>query len=143
MKRTLTWPEGMSLPYAFIVNPANELIMAALDLPPDLAYQTVLAMGAEQNAVEIAFALDYRWAEGQGLKRHWDFLAGFWYREHQWTPFIIEYGLKEVEGVETLTVDPVNYDNAFWNAQLKKMLAATMAKLIRRVHSARGTPSPV
>lgn len=108
-----TGADGWALAPGWILDEQGKLTVLAMDLPPDQIYLTMVTKVAELNATAFAFAVDRFAKPGQGTVRS-DLLAG-----HISTsgargvrPFIIEYD------PATGAVDPMNFDNAFWNAAL-------------------------
>lgn len=106
--------DGWRLAPGWILDPEGKLTVMAMDLAPDQIYSAMALQTAKLNATAFVFAIDRYGKPGQGTTRS-DLLAG-----HVSTdgprgvrPFIVEYD--PANGV----VDPMNYDNAHWNAALK------------------------
>jgi hypothetical protein len=125
-----TWDEG--IPLGMLRKADGSIIMVALALEPEQAYEVVLAMVVREEATEAVFALDRFTKEGQGTKYD-DVLAGHYFDrslgKSPWVPFIIEYR-KEPKHFE-----PLDYDNEFWNDTLRKELMGSMRNMVRKMVS--------
>jgi hypothetical protein len=125
-----TWDEG--IPMGMLLKADGSIIMVALALEPNQAYEVFLSMVVKEEATEAVFALDRFTKPGQGTKYD-DVLAGHYFdrslAKSPWRPFVIEYR-KDPRHFE-----PVDYDNIYWNAALIRELAATMRIMIRKMGS--------
>lgn len=117
--------DGFRLAPGWILNPKGELTVLAMDLRPDQIYLTMFMQTAEQSASAFVFGIDRYAKPGQGTTRR-DLLAG-----HITTngpggirPFIIEYD------PTTGVVDPMNYENAYWNTALNRELVKTLLHVV-------------
>ncbi len=120
MVRTVS-TDGFRLAPGWILNARGELTVMAMALEPHQVYSAMIGQIADQKATAFIFAIDRYGKPDQGTSRS-DLLAG-----HVGTdgpdgirPFIIEYD--PVGGV----VDPMNFDNAFWNRALTREFATNM-----------------
>jgi hypothetical protein len=115
------------IPMGMLRKADGSVIMIALALEPEQAYQVFLSMVVDEEATEAVFTLDRYAQPGQGTKYD-DVLAGHCFDralgKNPWRPFVIEYR-KEPRHFE-----PVDYDNAFWNETLSRELDATMRNMI-------------
>jgi hypothetical protein len=123
-----TWDDG--IPLGMILKDDGSIIMVALALEPEQAYEVFLSMVVEEKAAEAVFALDRFTKPGQGTKYN-DVLAGHYFDrslgKSPWRPFVIEYQ------TEPRHFDPVDWDNTFWNTSLIRELAATMRRMIMKM----------
>jgi hypothetical protein len=121
-----TWDDG--IPLGMIRKDDDSIIMVALALEPEQAYEVFLSMVVREEAAEAVFALDRFTKPGQGTKYD-DVLAGHYFDrslgKNPWRPFVIEYR-KDPRHFE-----PVDWDNIYWNDALIKEIAATMRNMIR------------
>jgi hypothetical protein len=119
-----------SIPMGMLRKPDGSIIMVALALEPEQAYQVFLTMVVDEEASEAVFALDRFTQPGQGTKYD-DVLAGHYFDRSlgasPWRPFVIEYRK------EPMHFEPVDYDNSFWNDTLNKEVSATMRHMITRM----------
>lgn len=122
--------DGVSLPHALVVDAKGGLVVMALDLTPDQTYRVVLGEVAK-GAREAIFALDRFTKPGQGTK-YADVLAGHHFiladtesAIEMFRPFVIEYRHNP------RVVEPIDWDNAFWNGVLKRELLQVAANVLR------------
>lgn len=126
--------KGIEIPHALLLNRKGELTMMALMLDePTQAYAAVLNTILKDDAVEAIFGLDRFTKPGQGTK-YQDVFGGHYYKRDLnsdksifdpgfFKPFIIEYQ------IEPRIVDPIVWDNPFWNQGLKGELESMMAHM--------------
>jgi hypothetical protein len=129
-----TWDgDEDSIPMGMLRKDDGTLLMVALALEPDQAYEVMLQMVITEQAAEAVFTLDRFTQPDQGTKYD-DVLAGQYFDrslgKSPWKQFIIEYRK------EPRLFEPVDYDNDYWNAALRRELAATMRRMISRVVAA-------
>lgn len=121
--------DGVEIPYAIIINAGGDLDVMMLAVSPDQAYRVVLAEIAK-GAREAIFALDRFTKPGQGTK-YSDVLAGHHFtgpaldlRRENFRPFVIEYR------PSPKLVEPICWDNQFWNGALRHELQQTAANML-------------
>jgi hypothetical protein len=118
------------IPMGMIRKADGSIIMVALALEPEQAYQFFLTMVVDEEATEAVFSLDRFTQPGQGTK-YADVLAGHYFDralgKSPWRPFVIEYRK------DPRLFEPVDYDNAFWNETLNRELNATMRSMVRQI----------
>lgn len=119
-------PDGFGLPYAFVLSVTGEVICTALDVTPEQCYQYFLVTILSEAASEAIIALDCFTKPGQGTT-HSDVLTGHHFLLGKFRPFIIEYSLYPK------VVEPMNFDNFYWNKVLTERLVCAQADLLRRV----------
>lgn len=104
--------QGFEIPHGMLLTADGGMTMVALAVPPTEAYKVMLGMFVRDNASEMIFALDRFARPGQGTTLG-DLMAGFHLvRGHNPKPFVVEYQF------EPRIVQPIDWDNAFWNAAL-------------------------
>lgn len=119
--------EGWPLAPGLILNQQGELTVMTMDLSPEQAYRVVIAEAAKQMALAFVFAIDRYTKPGQGTTRS-DLLGGHISTDGARVirPFIIEYD--PASGV----VDPMNFNNAFWNQALTEEFRGVMRGVLAR-----------
>jgi hypothetical protein len=124
--------DGVSLAHGIIVDHEGAMLMLALAVPPEQAYQAMLMHIAKSAAQEAIWALDRFAKDGQGTK-YKDLLAGQHFindydkpMQKCFHPFIIEYQ------IDPRIVEPVDYGNEFWNTALCGELARTCGGILIR-----------
>jgi hypothetical protein len=110
--------KGIEVPPALVMSNTGTLIMMALAVPPTEAYMAVLGE-INKGASEAIFALDRFTKPGQGTTLS-DVMAGHYYSQGSYRPFIIEYQH------DPRIIGDIVWNNAFWNITLTEELAATM-----------------
>lgn len=115
--------EGFPIGHGMI-RKANELIVLALDLEPEQSYQAMLIKTLE-GARESIFAIDRYTLPDQSTK-YGDLLAGHYFANGTWRPFIIEYRY------EPRAFEPIDYGNPWWTDKLKGEIAGFASLLLRQ-----------
>lgn len=121
---------GAGMTHAMIINATGQTTMIALDVGPTEVYRVVLSE-IFAGANEAIFALDRYTKAGQGT-RYSDVLAGHYFAgplPGMFRPFVIEYR------PAPRAVEPICWDNPFWNGVLRAELMGSMYELLSRVRS--------
>lgn len=119
-------PEGFRLGHGMIKTQTGELIVLALDLELHQSYQTMILSALKEGASEAIFAIDRYTLPGQSTK-YGDLLAGHYYANGAWRPFIIEYRY------EPRAFEPIDYTNMCWTEFLNREMAASLEFLQKGV----------
>ena len=91
----------------------GKVSVVALAVTPDQAMTKVFEF--LPKASELIYSLDRSARDNQGTELG-DLVAGCYWKDGEWTPFIIEYQN------EPRIVKPMNWDNTWWNESLRKEL---------------------
>lgn len=117
--------DGVSIPNAVMLGADDKLTVVALALPPQQVYAFMLSRWTLDRAQAMIFGLDRFAKDGQGTTLG-DLIAGHYFERGQSSrPFIVEYQH------DPRIVQPIDWDNAFWNRQLLVELAGNIAELAR------------
>lgn len=117
--------DGYRLAPGWILDDQGGLTVMAMDLSPPQIYSAMALQTAKLKATAFVFAIDRYGKPGQGTVRS-DLLAGHISTDvaRGIRPFIIEYD------PANRVVDPMNYENAHWNAALKAELDGLMRAIV-------------
>jgi hypothetical protein len=107
--------EGV-FPHQMIFEDCNgKLNMVAIALYDSIQCMMLLKKTFDKGAKKIIFGLDRLCKEGQGTTLG-DCVAGHYWNGEIWQPFVLEYQN------EPRIVKPIDFENNFWNQQLKREL---------------------
>lgn len=112
--------KGFEIPHGLIIDQAGNMTVIALAVPPEHAYQVMIAQWEKRDPIEAIFALD-RFAKPDQGTTLGDLMAGFHLtRDAAPRPFIVEYQH------EPRIVKPIEWNNLHWNAALLRELNASL-----------------
>ncbi len=126
-------PEGFSHPPMLGLKHTGELVMAAPFVPQELMFDTAQRMLiANLEFKEVVFAVDRFTKPGQGTKYD-DVLTVFWWYGPYEQNYGFRFGVINYKKTEPVIIEPIDWNNEFWNDILLKIVNEYCGRTVREV----------
>ena len=128
---------GFSHPPLLARHHDGKITMATMMLPGEKIFDTVLEQFiADLTVRELVFGIDRFTQPDQGTK-YADVLTVFWWVGEHSENYGFRFGVVDYVPPPNKVIEPIKWDNAFWNASMFKTVEASHRDTVRRVNQYR------